>query len=140
MSACFQDKRVFFSDSFVEFNETVTRTPALGANYPIIALRSGQGTVSTQVNLVGAQRPEAQAIRVSVEGQATTAREGVHYRLINGGVVTIPANNSFGNFQFEVLPASIAAGQNITLVFVLEGNQQIKPSNNYARIGFRINP
>jgi hypothetical protein len=140
LSSCFKDQRVFFNDSLVEFNETVTRTPALGVNYPIIALRAGQGAVSTQVNLVGAQRPEAQAIRVSVDAQASTAREGVHYRLTNGGVVTIPANSSFGSLQFEVLPVAIPAGQNFTLVFVLEGNEQIKPSKNYARIGYRINP
>lgn len=140
LSSCFKDKRVFFNDSLVEFNETVTRTPALGVNYPIIAVRAGQGAVSTQVNLVGAQRPEAQTIRVSVDAQASTAREGVHYRLTNGGVVTIPANSNFGSLQFEVLPAAIPAGQSFTLVFVLEGNEQIKPSNNYARIGYRINP
>lgn len=140
LSSCFKDKRVFFNDSLVEFNETVTRTPALGVNYPIIALRAGQGAVSTQVNLVGAQRPEPQTIRVRVDAQASTAREGVHYRLTNGGAVTIPANSSFGSLQFEVLPAVIPAGQSFTLVFVLEGNEQIKPSNNYARIGYRINP
>lgn len=139
-SACFKDKRVFFNDSLVEFNEAVTRTPALGVNYPIIALRTGQGTISTQVNLVGAQRAEAQTIRVSVDAQATTAREGVHYRLPSGGTVTIPANSNFGSLQFEVLPATIPAGQSVTLVFVLEGNEQIKPSINYARLGYRINP
>ncbi|WP_448518703.1 hypothetical protein [Rhodoflexus sp.] len=80
MSSCFQDKRVFFNDSLVEFNETVTRTPALGVNYPIIAVRTGQGALSTQINLVGAQRPDAQTVRVSVDAQASTAREGVHYR------------------------------------------------------------
>ncbi|WP_448518702.1 hypothetical protein [Rhodoflexus sp.] len=59
---------------------------------------------------------------------------------IDGGAVTIPANSSFGALRFEILPAPVPAGQSFTLVFVLQGNEQIKPSNNYARIGYRINP
>jgi hypothetical protein len=102
LTACFKDNRVVFAGILAEFNETVVRTPALGVAYPLIGVRNAAGQVTTRVNLVGAQQPSEQVLRVSVDPVSTA--QAANYRF--GGTVTIPANSSFGDLQFEVLNAA----------------------------------
>jgi hypothetical protein len=136
LTACFKDNRVFFSGLQAEFNETVVRTPALGVAYPLIGVRNGAGQVTTRVNLVGAQQPSEQVLRVSVDPVSTA--QAANYRF--GGTVTIPANSSFGDLQFEVLNVPGVPTAGLSLIFVLEGNESVRPSENYRRVGFRITP
>jgi hypothetical protein len=136
LTACFKDNRVFFSGLQAEFNETVVRTPALGVTYPLISVRNGAGQVTTRVNLVGAQQASEQVLRVSVDPASTA--QTANYRF--SGTVTIPANSSFGDLQFEVLNAPGVPIAGLNLIFVLEGNENVRPSENYRRVGFRITP
>ncbi len=135
-TACFEDSKVVFAGIVAEFNETVVRTPALGVNYPLIVVRNGAGQLTTRVNLVGPQQPSEQVLRVTIDPASTA--QPTNYRF--GGTVTIPANSSFGNLQFEVLNAASVPTTGLNVVFVLDGNELIKPSENYRRVGFRINP
>jgi hypothetical protein len=135
-TACFEDSRVVFAGILAEFNETVVRTPALGVTYPLIAVRNAAGQVTTRVNLVGPQQTTEQVLRVSIDPVSTA--QAANYRF--GGTVTIPANSSFGDLQFEVLNATGVPTAGLNLVFVLEGNETVRPSENYRRVGFRITP
>ncbi|MDI9864775.1 DUF4843 domain-containing protein [Flectobacillus longus] len=142
MSSCFKDSQsVFDSTYLVEFQDAVVTSPAtsLGKTYPIISVANGAGLQTRRINLVGRQRPNQESIKFSVDTKESTAVEGVHYSL-EGGVVTLAANSSFGDCKFNILRAPSATGTNVLLVLVLEGNgSDIKPNENYKRLGFRIN-
>jgi len=141
MSSCFKDSQsVFDSTYLVEFQDAVVTSPAtsLGKTYPIISVANGAGSQTRRINLVGRQRPNQESIKFSVDAKESTAVEGVHYTL-DGGTITLPANSSFGDCKFTILRAPAAAGTSVTLVLVLEGNgSDIKPNENYKRLGFRI--
>jgi hypothetical protein len=141
-TSCFSEKDNVFDEinSFVEFNDAVIRTPAAGRTYPLIAVNKGTGIQTARVNLVGKQRDNSETIKVSVETASTTAIEGVHYRLVNNGNVSISEKNSFGNFQIEILNVPAEAGKTVDVVLLIEGNgSNILPNENYKRIGYRIN-
>lgn len=60
--------------------------------------------LNVQVNIMGRQQANDITANFIVDG-ASTAVEGVHYRLVTaGGSLTIPKNTSFANIQIEVLP------------------------------------
>jgi hypothetical protein len=139
MTACFKDNQpVFDSLYLVEFNDATRTAPALNKTFPILAVANGAGLQTKQVNLVGRQRTTEESIKFSVDPTETTAKEGVHYSL-EGGVVKIPANSSFGDCKVNILKAPAAAGTSVVLVLVLEGNgNDVKPNENYKKLGFRI--
>ena len=70
----------------------------------------------------------------------STATAGVHYRFVGDGAFNIPANSSIGTCQLEVLSPARDTGKVLDVVLRLEGNASgdIKPSENYRRIGYRI--
>jgi hypothetical protein len=139
-AGCFQKQDFTFDEkTLVEFQEAITRTPATGQTYPLIAIANGAGATTTRVNLVGRQRAAAETVRVTVVVDRTTAVAGVHYNLGNDGTISIPANSSTGDCIVTILRAPAAAGQAVNLVLQLEGNgSDILPSENYKRIGYRI--
>ncbi len=138
LSSCFRDNEILFDKvALVEFQETVVRNPAVGEKYPLIAVTRRAGTVNSRINLVGAHRPADEAIAYRVVADKTTAVEGVHYTL-GGQSAVIPANNSFGNAVINVLPG-VKEARTVDLVLELVGNETIKPSENYKRVGYRIN-
>jgi hypothetical protein len=138
LSSCFRDNEILFDKvALVEFQETVVRAPAPGQKYPLVAITRRSGTVNSRINLVGAHRPADEAIRYKVDTEKTTAIEGVHYTL-GGESAVIPANESFGNAVINILPGERQA-LTVDLVLVLEGNETIKPSENYKSVGYRIN-
>lgn len=139
-AGCFQKQDFTFDErTLVEFQEAITRTPATGRTYPLIAVANGVGAVTTRVNLVGPQRANAESIRYTVVADQTTAVAGVHYNLGGGGTVSIPANSSTGDLALTILQAAGTAGQTVNLVLQLEGNgSDITPSENYKRIGYTI--
>jgi hypothetical protein len=139
-TACFQKQDFTFDErTLVEFQETITLTPATGLTYPLISVNNGAGAVTRRVNLVGRQRTSAETITFTVVADASTAVQGVHYNL-NGGTFQIPANSSFGDCTINILQAPQGtAGQTVRLVLQLEGNGgDILPNENYKRIGYTI--
>jgi hypothetical protein len=158
LSSCFKDNKVTFQGAVVEFDETVVRPPIVGTlTYPAINVTRTAGALTTRVNLVAAQRSSDQTIRVVFDAQATAeavtalrtlnptanisaAVEGTNFRLGNNGNVVIPANNSFGSAGIEILNVTPATAPATSVVFVirLEGNDEIKPSENYKRLAYRV--
>jgi hypothetical protein len=139
--SCFKEKdNTFDGDgTFVEFQKTIVTTPASGRTYPLVATKRAGGILTEQVNLVGSQRANEESIKFIVDS-LTTAVAGTHYRLVGDGAFPIPANTSFGNCQVEILNPARDSGKSVDLILRLEGNASgdIKPSENYKRIGFRI--
>lgn len=104
------------------------------------------GTIKFRVNLITAQMSTAQIIKyriVDTEKDATTganvtvttAQSGVHYN--TSGTFTIPANSSFGEVSIDVLNPGATTGTR-DIVIELLGNDQVKPSVNYSKLGLRI--
>jgi hypothetical protein len=101
--------------------------------------------IANQVNLAGTHLKASEEMTVSVDTaisrllNATTIRavEGVHYNL-NGGKFTFKADTSFSVVRFNVLNPGPSAGRSALLVLKLDGNSNIKPSENYRRVGYRI--
>ena len=139
MTSCFKENQpVFDSLYLVEFQDAIINAPALNKTFPILTVANGFGLQTRRVNLVGRQRTTEESIKFSIDAAETTAKEGVHYSL-EGGVVKIPANTSFGDCKINILKAPAAAGTSVILVLVLEGNgSEVKPNENYKKLGFRI--
>jgi hypothetical protein len=138
-TSCFRDtKAVFDTLYYVEFQDAVILSPALTKTYPIQAVANGAGVLTRRINLVGRQKSAEETITFTVDPEST-AKEGVHFSL-DGGTAKIPANSSFGDVKVNILKAPAAAGTNVVLVLKLEGNGgDIKPNENYKKLGIRIN-
>ena len=140
-AACFKEKdNTFDGDgTFVEFQTVTITAPSLGRTYPLVPAKRGAGTISLQVNLVGRQRGSDESIKF-VADSLSTATAGVHYRFVGDGAFNIPANSSTGTCQLEVLNPVRDSGKVLDVVLRLEGNASgdIKPSENYRRVGYRI--
>lgn len=103
------------------------------------------GTIRFRVNLITAQQPVDQTISyrvVATEKDATgadvtvtTAVSGTHYTTT--GTFVIPANSSFGELTIQVLNPGATTGTR-DLVLELVGNDNVKPSVNYSKLGLRI--
>ena len=135
LTSCFEDQSdKLFRDSFVEFDETSFATnPEIYVN----SIREDSRSVLAQVNLVGAHRSVDQTINFSVDSEST-AIEGTNYRL-SGNNFIIPANSSVGFINVELIDSSMDNTSSVTLILVLEGNNEIKPSENYKKITYQIN-
>lgn len=140
-TSCFKENDFLWDKkTVVEFQATVVTSLAVGKTYPLLAVKNGAGTQTTQVNLVGAQRNTDEVIRFSVDKDNTTAVEGVHYNL-KGGTFTIPAKTSTGNCAIDILMGTSPTGatRTVDLVLILEGNgSDISPNENYKKVGYRI--
>lgn len=139
-SSCFKDlETVYKGPTIVEFNDAVVRTNAVGQTYSITSIPNSVtagGTVITQLNLVGAQRPSDVTVRVLPDPTLTTAAT-TSYSLANGGSVVIPANTSFGSLTMVVGRASSTTAPVTNVVLVLDStNADFKPSQNYKRLGY----
>ena len=141
IASCFKEKdNTFDGDgTFVEFQTAITTAPSLGRTYPLVATKRNAGIISLQVNLVGRQRTSDESIKF-IADSVSTAIAGIHYRLVGDGAFNIPANSSTGTCQIEILNPTTDVGLVRDVVLRLEGNASgdIKPSENYRRIGYRI--
>lgn len=166
-TSCFRDTKVIFPNTIVEFDDAVIRSSIplvddkvfpIYPSFPAIASLRAAGTLSARVNLVGAQRSSDQTVKVVFDAAATEAAvksiratspatatitaavEGTHFRINNSGNVTIPANNSFGTASLDIINVTAATTPATSVVFVvrLEGTDNIKPSENFKRIAFRV--
>ncbi|MBX9784079.1 MAG: DUF4843 domain-containing protein [Chitinophagaceae bacterium] len=105
--------------------------PALNRSYPSV--------IRMRVNFVGVKPTENQTFPVRANTTYTTAIEGVHYTLLDKSV-TIPKDSSFGYVRWQVLnPGTPPAGTvAVRVVFELQPNNVIKPSENYRFLGWQI--
>lgn len=148
MTSCFEDTKILFTDTLVEFEDAVMRSKAAGQTFPIMpTITRAAGTPAYQVNLVAPQLSSAQDISFSLEAvpasllNATTieAVEGVHFTF--NPTASFPEAASKFNFTgITILPGFPAdAGKTALLVVKLDGNDELKPSENYRRLAIRIN-
>ena len=143
LTSCFKElDKVLDDATYVEFQEAIVRTVAVGKTYPLIAAANGSGVVTTpKVNFVGRQRATDTQIKYVIDQAETTAKEGTHYKINDGGTIIIKANDSFGTANFEILRVPVATedrGKIFTVVLVLSDGTDFKASENYKRIGYRI--
>jgi len=151
MGSCIENPPVVFTGSVAEFDATVWNAPATGVNYPMLTRVAGygrpvsttadplitrtSGTINLRVNLVSAQFSTDQVLNVSVVSASSTAVPGTHFTV--PATVTIPANTSFGQFPVTIINNGPATGS-VDVVFQIEGNETVKPNENFKRVGVRI--
>lgn len=150
LSSCIENEPILFEDSVAEFDATVWNAPAVGVKYPILTRVAGygravttadplitraSGTINFRVNLVSAQLSSDQVLNISVVTGNTTAISGTHYTL--PATVTIPANSSFAEVPVTVLNPGPSTGS-VDLVLQIDGNDVVKPSENFKQLGIRI--
>ena len=138
LSACQKDfnERYLITDNSLEFEDAVTTTFAVGKDYPIVTrtVNPGNAEVSFQVNLMGLQPTENQNLQFRIVDGETTAVEGRDFAIANGKVFTINAGSSKGNIKIQSLPTGVGT---TLLVLELVGNDKVKVSKNYRRVGVR---
>lgn len=147
ISSCFDDREILFEETQIEFESAVTLARATGEIFPIINLTRASGTPNYQVNLIGSHLASAEAISFSVEevpdrllnANTIRAEQGVHYTL-SGNSFSFPVNTSTTNFNgLSIVPGFPAqAGRTALLIIKLDGNENVKPSENFRRLAFRI--
>ncbi|AWO00567.1 hypothetical protein DLD77_02035 [Chitinophaga alhagiae] len=140
-SGCFKkyEEDFFFRDLQVEFDAATWQNKAPGKTYPLMpVVNRASGTYHYKVNLVGGQVATAQNIGYRIVPEETTAQEGVHFRLLQGGAMPMQAAVSIDSIGVEILDFPPASGE-LMLVLELTGNESVKASENYKRIGIPIN-
>lgn len=130
------DKRYHLTDNFIEFEDAVTTTVAVGKDYPLLrkTVTAALEPVALQVNMTGTQFSSDQELRWQIVQEESTAVQGRDYDLIDNQTVTLAANSS--RTQVRIQP--LATGESGTiLVLELVGNDHIKPMENYKRVGIQ---
>ncbi len=158
-SSCIKQlDKTFQGASVVEFDATVlnsattpytyhvtTRVPTYGYPTPTSAAaitRTTTTPVKLRVNLVGAQKTTDQTITYKVLTDVAPASpnqlavSGTHYT--TGTSFVIPANSSFGEVVINILNTGTSSTTPREVHLELVGNESIKPSENYKRVGIRI--
>jgi hypothetical protein len=146
-----EEDKTIFTDNFVEIDATVLNAPATGKDFPLLTrLPQGgrpvittvdplvsrtSGTVQLRVNLVAAQRGNAETLTFKVIPAETTAVAGTHYQ--TSGTLQIPANSSFGFIEVQILNPGATSGTK-DLVLELESSATLKANPNYNKVGLRI--
>ncbi len=98
--------------------------------------------VRLRVNLVGPQRSTDEVLEYTLITGVTpnspnlVAVEGTHFTTARS--FTIPANSSFGEITINVLNTGVSSTNPREIHIELLGNANVKPSENYKRIGVRI--
>ena len=136
-SSCMEDfnDRYFIKDYYVEFEEATTKNVAVGEDYVISdqVLSADNQQVSIQLNLLGPTSSVEQKVAFKVSSEQTTAVSGQDYQIDDTEVI-IPAGKH--SATIELKSSSSGDGESI-LVLELVGNDLIKPSANYKKIGIR---
>jgi len=160
-SSCIKEEtKQFNGNTVIEFDAAVlntattpytyfvtTRVPVYGltvstANSPTLITRSLATPVKLRVNLVGAQFSTDQVINYQVittpipVSPNMRAVSGTHYT--TSGTFTIPANSSFGEVTITIVNPGVSSTNPREVHIELVGNTDIKPSENYKRVGIRI--
>lgn len=148
LTSCFDDNEVLYDGSQVEFEDAVMRTRAAGQVFPIINLTRTSGTPVYQVNLIGEQLEATEDLSFALDAvpenllnaNTIAAVEGVHFTL-NGSTISFPQDASVVPATPFTISSTFPAATGKTAIFVirLDGNERLQPSENYRRLGFRIN-
>ena len=151
LGSCIKNEPILFQGSFAEFDATVLNTPAAGATYPLLvrvpafgfavatanpSITRASGAIGFRINLASAQFATDQVLNVSVVTDKTTAIASTHYTI--PATVTIPAKSSYGTLTVTVVNTGVSSLTPVDLVLQIDGNDQVKPSENYKRLGIRI--
>ncbi|MBC7922610.1 MAG: hypothetical protein H7Z75_16130 [Ferruginibacter sp.] len=145
-TSCFKEYDYTFDQAgLVEFEDAVRNAPAPGAAFPIIGVPRTQGVRNLQVNLVGRPLPSPEILSISVDTAVSAflsptiirAVEGTHFRL-NEREIILKADTNFTVCPFTILNPGVVAGRQALVVLRLEGGPTVLPSENYRRVGFRI--
>lgn len=159
-SSCIkQIDKTFQGSSVIEFDATVlnsattpytyhvaARTPPYGiptttANSTAI-IRTMTTPVKLRVNLVGPQRSTEELLTYKVVTDVTPAApnmlavQGTHFT--TGTTFTVPANTNFGEITINMLNPGTSSTSPREVHLELIGNENVKPSQNYKRVGIRI--
>jgi hypothetical protein len=156
LSSCIKNDDIVWEKSVAEWDLATYQSKATGVPYPIVTRipavygravttadplisRNTTATITLRVNLVGKPSPTQQVLNVRPNPNYSTAVEGVHYQLLDRTCV-IPADSSFGYVRWQVLnPGTPAPGTPAArVIFELQGNSAIQPSENFKYIGWDI--
>ncbi len=153
VSSCdkLKEEITIFRDNYIEIDATVLNAPATGKTFPLLVrvpqggrpviaaqdplITRISGTIQLRVNLVAAQRNQAENLTYTVVADETTAEAGVHYQA--SGALQIPANSSFGFIEIQVLDPGATTGFK-DLVVEIQSSTSLKANPNYNRVGLRI--
>lgn len=147
LTSCFKDMEVYFTDTQVEFEQAVMTARATGQIFPILNVTRSSGTPNYQVNLVGAHLSQSEQMSVTLDQvpadllntNTIVAEEGVHFTLTS--TFSFPTEASKVNFTGLTIKNDFPAqaGKTALLILKLDGNDKIKPAENFRRLGIRIN-
>ncbi|WP_461534348.1 DUF4843 domain-containing protein [Sinomicrobium sp.] len=140
LSSCFKDytEDFLFTDAVIEFDIATWESNAPGKTYPILgAYAKGSGILNFQINLVGEQLEADQTVQYRIVQEESTAIEGTHFTLPGEGSFVFEANSSTAQISINILdfPADLGTA---TVVLELVGNDLVKVSENYKRLGISI--
>jgi hypothetical protein len=115
-------------------DETVSYTIS---NTPPVA------TIAFGATLTSSQAPPSGQTPSTASGTLTlvAATAGTHYTIAGtspAGIITIPANSSYGYLDILMVNAGATAGQARYIGIELTNNGSIKPNPNYNKIGIAI--
>lgn len=138
-TSCQEDynERYLLVDNYIEFEEAVSATVAVGKNFPIInkTVAASYDAFRLQINMTGEQLTSDQNLAWRVVEEESTAVAGRDYEIENGGVLVLPASSS----QAFLGVKPLNGGQNgSVLVLELVGNDFVEPMENYKRLGLRF--
>lgn len=89
----------------------------------------GEGTVTTEIQLIGSQRSSDLPVSFSVD-DSSTAEQGTHFNL-GSTSATISSNSSQTPVNIEVLDNDVDDGDtNYVLYLSLENAQEVEPAEN----------
>ncbi|AQG78511.1 hypothetical protein [Spirosoma montaniterrae] len=131
--------KVFDEQTLIEFDQTVTTNPAVGRNYPLIAVPNNltaATTLTTRLNLVGRQRGSELSVRVLPDPAATTA-PATSYSISNGGTAVFAPQSSTALVTVTVSRTTSTTAPTANLVLVIDSTgTDWRPSQNFKRIGW----
>lgn len=157
-SSCMKSDRVVFTDTIFEWDAGLN-SKASGLDYPILvrvpaynkvvtnsdpAINRMSGTIKFRVNLVGPQRATETTVTYRVVPlTANTATptiqpavQGTHFNTATTFIV--PANSSFGEVVVDIINPGVSSTISRDLVLEIMSSDNVKPSENYKRLGIRI--
>ena len=164
LSSCIKNDDIVWENSVAEWDLATYQSKATGLPFPIVdrvptnygrailatgnafgapadpsLTRTFASTITMRVNLVGRPAATQQVLSVRPSANFSTAVEGTHYQLLDRTCV-IPKDSSFGYVRWQVLnPGTPAPGTPaVRVVFELQGNTDIKPSENFKYLGWNI--
>jgi hypothetical protein len=160
LGSCTKNDLPVYTKAVVEFDAATWNANAAGRTYPVLTrvpgynrpvsstgstpdpvlTRNSPGIKKFRVNLVGKQfeNPVTLKYDLYTGDGGSTAEEGKHFKISR--TLTIPANQSFGEMEVEILnPGAPPAGQtSVDILLILNSVEGIESSVNYRIIGLRV--